>query len=221
MNRSSIKLFSILLMLTLMACQSRAQDNLFLVYLNGNPGRDALDEDAVAALQKGHLENIGRLYEEGKLLLAGPFDGGGGVFILKANNIEQAKGILAGDPAISAGRFLLETLPMRINKGMICDQSEPYEMVSYHFIHFKKSGGQSDEELWHRKEVYEADDDVMLSFLLPASNDFVLILRGSAEAGEYADGHPLVASGQYDYEVRPWWSTNKTFCSDPEKKLNY
>jgi uncharacterized protein YciI len=52
----------------------------------------------------GHLKNIGRLADEGKLVIAGPFGDNNksyrGIFILNVKTIEEAKKLLDTDPAI-------------------------------------------------------------------------------------------------------------------------
>ena len=60
---------------------------------------------------KGHFANINRLASEGKLALAGPFDGVSGwrgLFILAVADIEEAKQLTATDPVVSSGEMVAE-----------------------------------------------------------------------------------------------------------------
>jgi uncharacterized protein YciI len=60
---------------------------------------------------KGHFANINRLAAEGKLALAGPFDGANGwrgLFILAVSDIEEAKQLTATDPVVSSGEMVAE-----------------------------------------------------------------------------------------------------------------
>jgi uncharacterized protein YciI len=60
---------------------------------------------------KGHFANINRLAAEGKLALAGPFDGVNGwrgLFIFAVTDIEEAKRLTATDPVISRGEMVAE-----------------------------------------------------------------------------------------------------------------
>lgn len=60
---------------------------------------------------KGHFANIKRLAAEGKLALAGPFDGVDGwrgLFIFAVNDIEEAKRLTATDPVVSSGEMVVE-----------------------------------------------------------------------------------------------------------------
>jgi uncharacterized protein YciI len=55
-------------------------------------------------LFKGHMANITRLAQEGKLVLAGPFMKNDknyrGIFIFNVNTIEEAKALVYADPAV-------------------------------------------------------------------------------------------------------------------------
>ena len=56
------------------------------------------------SLFKGHMENIGRLAANGKLIVAGPFGKNDktyrGIFILNVKTIEEANALLETDPTI-------------------------------------------------------------------------------------------------------------------------
>ncbi|MBY5950718.1 hypothetical protein KUV23_07025 [Algoriphagus marincola] len=59
-----------------------------------------------AELQRGHLDNITKLAEEGKMVLAGPFFGNEelrGLFFFNVASIEEAQQLTETDPAIQAG----------------------------------------------------------------------------------------------------------------------
>ena len=60
---------------------------------------------------KGHFANINRLASQGKLALAGPFDGVDGwrgLFILAVRDIEEARKLTATDPVIGSGEMVAE-----------------------------------------------------------------------------------------------------------------
>ncbi|HRG07858.1 MAG TPA: hypothetical protein PLJ08_04720, partial [Cyclobacteriaceae bacterium] len=50
---------------------------LIFVFLNKRTDKAELPEAEVKKIMEGHLANIERLAKEGKLISAGPFDGGG------------------------------------------------------------------------------------------------------------------------------------------------
>lgn len=84
-----------------------------MAYLKRGPKRDQ-DSATADALQKSHLENIMRMAEEGKLVVAGPFMDDGdvrGIYIFNVATVEEAKALTETDPAIQAGRLEMELHP--------------------------------------------------------------------------------------------------------------
>lgn len=78
---------------------------------------DNRNQDSATAmqLQTGHLNNINRLYNEGKVKVAGPYgqnnDGWQGLFIFDCATRNEVDSLLKTDPAISAGRLKYEIKP--------------------------------------------------------------------------------------------------------------
>jgi uncharacterized protein YciI len=73
-------------------------------------------------IQEGHMANINRLAEAGKLVLAGPFYGDGdrrGVFIFKVDSLAEAQALTNTDPAVMAGRLKIELHRWSVPKGML------------------------------------------------------------------------------------------------------
>lgn len=63
------------------------------------------------AMFRGHFANIKRLSDEGKLVLAGPFDGVDGwrgLFVFAVKDIEEARNLTATDPVIVNGEMVAE-----------------------------------------------------------------------------------------------------------------
>ncbi|GJM32424.1 MAG: hypothetical protein DHS20C18_14250 [Saprospiraceae bacterium] len=84
-----------------------------MAFLKAGPNRSQ-DSLEAAQLQKAHLENIGRMAEAGQLALAGPFLDGGelrGIYVFNVKSLEEAKALTETDPAIQAGRLVLELHP--------------------------------------------------------------------------------------------------------------
>lgn len=105
------------------AFSQNANDSLlkkyFFVMLENGPHRD---QDSVTRekIQEGHLANIHRLFDEGKLDVAGPFLDDGewlGIFIFDCKTKEEVEQFLQTDPAIQAGRLTYEIHPWMTYKG--------------------------------------------------------------------------------------------------------
>lgn len=73
------------------------------------------DKDSVSNLFRGHLENINRLVEQDKLIVAGPFGKNDhqfrGLFIFKTKDKPETEALLATDPAIKAGLLAADIYP--------------------------------------------------------------------------------------------------------------
>src|SRR5262245_9576169 len=74
-------------------------------------GKLKFEENDRAALLKGHMETIGRLAKERKLVLAGPFGDDldvRGIYIFDVRTVEEAQKLVETDPSIKAGLFEVE-----------------------------------------------------------------------------------------------------------------
>lgn len=84
-----------------------------LAFLKKGPNRNQ-DSTEAAELQTAHLANIDRLASEGKLALAGPFLDDGdlrGIYVFNVETVEEAEALTNTDPAIKAGRLIMELHP--------------------------------------------------------------------------------------------------------------
>lgn len=88
----------------------RGMRGYVLVVLKTGPNRmpDGPERDAMF---RGHFANINRLAEEGKLVLAGPFDGVDGwrgLFVFAVKDIDEARQLAATDPVLATGEMVAE-----------------------------------------------------------------------------------------------------------------
>ena len=92
---------------------------LGLLYRGPNAGTGTPEE--AAKLQEGHMANIGAMAKAGKLTVAGPIGDKGelrGIFIFHNTTMDEAKALVAADPAIKAGRLRIELHPWFAAKGI-------------------------------------------------------------------------------------------------------
>jgi len=74
------------------------------------------DKAKMGELMKGHMTNIGKLANEGKIIVAGPFleknkENYRGMFIFNTKSKEEAESWVKTDPAVAAGVFSYEIFP--------------------------------------------------------------------------------------------------------------
>jgi uncharacterized protein YciI len=85
---------------------------------------DNINQDSATAakIQEGHMANMGKLADMGKLIVAGPFGDRGnwrGIFIMDCKTKEEAEDLIKTDPAIVAGRLKYEIHPWWTAKNCV------------------------------------------------------------------------------------------------------
>lgn len=91
----------------------------FMVFLKSGSNRNQAEVEA-AEIQKNHLAHINWMAEQGYLGIAGPFGDDGeirGILILRVPTQERAEELAAMDPAVKAGRLVMEIHPWWAAKG--------------------------------------------------------------------------------------------------------
>ena len=88
----------------------RGMRGYVLVVLKTGPTRvpDGPERDEMF---RGHFANMKRLSDEGKLVLAGPFDGVDGwrgLFVFAVKDVEEARQLAASDPVLVKGEMVAE-----------------------------------------------------------------------------------------------------------------
>jgi uncharacterized protein YciI len=118
------------------ALNANSQQFIF-VFLNKKQHAAELPKEQLDKLMEGHMANIKRLAKEEKLLAAGPFDGGGGIFIFRTNSKDEVKEWLSTDPGVQAKRWDIEIFNYQPRVGSVCAVSEPYQMTNYSFVRYE------------------------------------------------------------------------------------
>lgn len=89
--------------------------NYVLVILKTGPKDAEFKGNERDNIFAGHMANIGRLADEGKLSVAGPFGkndkGFRGLFIFNAKTVEEAQKLVETDPAVKAGILIADITP--------------------------------------------------------------------------------------------------------------
>lgn len=189
------------------------------VFLNTRTDKAELPKEEVDKLMQGHMANITRLATEGKLIVAGPFDGGGGIFILNTTSIDEANTWLSTDPGIQANRWKLDVLPYQPRIGGVCVAKEPYEMVTYNFIRFrsnihKETVGDYPVLLKRHDEYLKQlakNGNIITEGIFDDPEGGILIMKGDIQP-EVFENDPAVKGGTLLFEIKKLWVAKGAFC---------
>lgn len=91
----------------------------FIVFLKAGPKRDQ-EEGEENEIQQKHLAHLEKLYQDGKTSITGPFGDDGnirGIVVFNTPTMEEARTLASEDPAVKAGRLVVEVHPWWAAKG--------------------------------------------------------------------------------------------------------
>jgi uncharacterized protein YciI len=98
-----------------LGADERGMKTYVLCILRTGPKDAEIKGDARREIFAGHFANIGRLADEGKLAVAGPFGENDrawrGLYIFNVATVEEAEKLVVLDPAVKAGVFVAELTP--------------------------------------------------------------------------------------------------------------
>jgi uncharacterized protein YciI len=94
-------------------------------FLRIGPKRGEFTGAPLQELMRGHMANIGKLAEEGKLCVAGPFGQQNpepelrGLFIFTTGDVAEAQSLCESDPSIAAGVMAAEVVPFSTERDLV------------------------------------------------------------------------------------------------------
>lgn len=207
--------------LTIAQSESNAP-KYFFVLLKRPTNAPQLSKEAVDKLQEEHMANIRKLHSEQKLVVAGPFTDDTslrGIFVLKAESLEQAQYWAGSDPAMKAGRLVAEIHgPWDIDPSAISEPETTQGMEQYTLV-LLKSGekwnpsapGFMDVIRQHHAVLQEMIEKgkIAVAGPFPLSDPGelrgVTIFRvGVEETAKLVRDDPTVKAGLLKTEIHPW-----------------
>ena len=197
------------------SCFSQSKTYSF-VFLHKKSRAEQMAKEQLDKIMEGHLANIERLAKEGKLLVAGPFDGGGGIFILNTTSIDEARMWLSTDPGVQANRWEIEILPYTPRIGAVCIAKEPYEMVNYNFIRFVEKPKAVENTEVFLKQHQEFVLAIKKNGNIITEGNFdsqgsILILKGEMNDNLF-ESDPAIQHGIISMERKILWIAKGSFC---------
>jgi uncharacterized protein YciI len=162
------------------------------------------------------MANTNKRATEGKLLAAGPFEGGGGIFIFNTTSIEDVTEWMKADPGIQANRWKLEKLLYTPRTGSVCAVKEPYEMTMYSFVRYipniAKFNVQVAPETFGRHDEYlkeiKKTGNVIAEGTFGESEGGILIMKGKVQS-EVIDNDPAAREGLLETWVKDLYVANR------------
>lgn len=207
--------------------QDPAAGRYTFVFLNTNEDRPELPKAQVDSLQAGHIANINKLVKAKKMIAAGPFYGGGGIFVFDTNP-EETQALLDTDPAIAAGRFKLEVVPFNMDLGKICTlwhlPEEEVKMTTYYLVRYKnkfdRDGAYAAKTnrftLTHLKKAERKFKEMNIySSLMFDGNKGQVVIFEAPESDDYESffaEHKLVENGIMDFYLKKIYFPKGVFC---------
>lgn len=195
------------------------QNPYVFVFLNKKPDAEKLSDDDSKKIMEGHMNNMGRLAKEGKLIAAGPFEGGGGIFIMKTSSVDEAKGWISTDPGVQAKRWNVEVLPFTPRQGQVCVAKEPYEMVFYSFVRFNAVVSKFNAATYptiikqhndYLKEIAKTGN-VIIEGIFGDHDGGIMIMKGEVGQALF-ETDPGVQEGLIDIQTKKLYIAKGSFC---------
>lgn len=91
----------------------------FVVFLKRGPHRDQTEAEE-AEIQERHLAYLSHLYQTGQTSITGPFEDDSdilGIVVFNTTTADEARQLAEQDPAVKAGRLVVEVHPWWAAKG--------------------------------------------------------------------------------------------------------
>jgi uncharacterized protein YciI len=93
-----------------------------LAFLVAGPNRKGDSDPETERIQAAHMAHIGKMADAGQLVAAGPFleeHKLRGIYVFKLSSLDEARAVAAQDPAVQAGRLVLDLHPWLVAEGVL------------------------------------------------------------------------------------------------------
>lgn len=206
------------LLFVLLSWRAASAQDLVFVFLHHREDKAELPKAELDKVMAGHMANIQKMAKEGKLLVAGPFEGGGGIFIFKSNSVKEVERWLSDDPGVKINRWNVELQPYKSQVGQPRTVKEPIEMTSYQFVRFKpyiaKFNISELPELFHKHDDYlkeiQKTGNVITQGTFGDTEGGILVMKGDVNRN-VIESDPAVREGLLEIEIKKWYVAKGAF----------
>lgn len=195
------------------------QKALQLLYFVSPENRPVLPKEETDKLQSEHLDNLGRLWNERKILICGPFGDQNpirGICIMDVGSAKNAVKTLASDTFVQKGQLNVQAVALEGNAAEFVKVDAMFELREYWFVTAKppkKKLSSRDQEVAERLKLGWAARGDLLFWGATKGRDerTILIFRKMAQEDVVAATEQLSLR---EPDVRPWWTAKGQFRSE-------
>ncbi len=209
-----------ILFLMMLCSQLIAQPKSYVfVFLIKHSDKAELPKEQVDKIMEGHMANIKKMAKEGHLLVAGPFEGGGGIFIFNSTSMNDVTEWMKPDPGIQSNRWKVEMLQYTPRAGSVCAAREPIEMTMYSFVRYipniAKFNVQEAPKIFDKHDDYlkeiKKTGNVITEGTFGDNEGGILIMKGDLQP-EVIEQDPAVREGLLELEPKKLYVAKGAFC---------
>lgn len=196
---------------------------LYLVLLVPGPNA-TMPEAEAAALMPRHLGHLEGLVKSGKAVIVGPTAGQGrvaGIMALRAASPDEARQWAEADPAVKAGRFVIEMHAWWVQDGLMQPAFDPANLEQVYFGFLVKGPAWTPTSTPQTQELQKQHLAYMdgqwkagkLPIAGPCENagDIrgIVVYRTATidEARQRAEADPMVQAGRLAVDLHAWYVT--------------
>ncbi len=209
---------SIILSIIILSSQCAFAQELVFVFLHHKADKVELPKEQVDKIMDGHMANIRKMANDGRLLVAGPFEGGGGIFIFNSRSVAEVTQWLDDDPGVKAKRWNVEVQPYRWRVGQPRLVQEPIEMTDYQFVRFvpyiAKFNINDAPELLKKHDDYlkeiQKTGNVVAEGTFGDTEGGILVIKGDLNR-TVIESDPAVHEGLLEIEIKKWFVARGAF----------
>lgn len=216
----------LLLFAAALYAQTDGLERYYLVFIRPVADRKAISQAETDRIQSAHMANIGKMARENILVAAGPMEDDpitiAGIFVFKAESLEEARRIAAQDPTVLEHRDAVDVYPWWGPKGIgvAYFQSKkdhpdsPEKMTSYAFCLYLKGPNWIAADRGHSEWVERLHGRGMLTAAGPIEEADELVgisifKTSSIDAAQrLIVEDPAIDSGLLRAEFHQWWSAD-------------